>query len=242
MSLFINTNTAAANAAANLSTSNANLQDSLNKLSSGSRIVNASDDAGGLAVAMNLTSAALNAGASVSSDANQLSFLQAQDGVLQVIGNVLTRMSQLSALASDPTVTTSGYGTEFTQLSTELGSLAGAQYNGSSIFGALGNIAAVSTSFTSGLAIGSAAGITTAIGDLASARATNGAQQSSIGYDSQVQTVTQTNLQAAAGQITDVDVATEATNLAKWNVMVQYGAAMLAQANQTNQVALKLIQ
>jgi flagellin-like hook-associated protein FlgL len=39
-----------------------------------------------------------------------------------------------------------------------------------------------------------------------------------------------------------VDVALEATNLAKYNVMVQYGAAMLAQANQTTQIALKLIQ
>ncbi len=241
MSLFINTNTAAANAANNLSTSNAHLQNSLNKLSSGSRIVNASDDAGGLAVSMNLTSAALNAGASVSSDANQLSFLQAQDGVLQVMGNVLTRMSQLSALAKDPTVTTTGYGTEFTQLSTELGALAGAQYNGSSIFGALGTaVAAATLPTTSGLTI--SAGVDTEIASLATARATNGAAQSAIGYDSQVQTVTQTNLQAAAGQISNVDVATEATNLAKWNVMVQYGAAMLAQANQSNQVALKLIQ
>jgi len=34
----------------------------------------------------------------------------------------------------------------------------------------------------------------------------------------------------------------ESTNLAKFNVMVQYGASMLAQANQTTQVALKLIQ
>jgi flagellin len=241
MSLFINTNTAAANAANNLAASNAQLQESLNKLSSGSRIVNASDDAGGLAVSMNLTSAALNAGATVSSDANQLSFLQAQDGVLQVMGSVLTRMGQLSALAQDPTVTTAGYGTEFTQLSAELGTLSKATYNGMSLFGAVGNnIAAVDTTFTSGLAIST--GVDTAIADLAAARATNGAAQSTIGYNSQVETTTQTNLQAASGQITDVDVAAEATNLAKWNVMVQYGAAMLAQANQTTQVALKLIQ
>ena len=68
MSLFINTNSAASNAANNLSYSNLQLQNSLNKLSSGSRIVKASDDAGGLAASMGLTSAATNAGSTVSSD------------------------------------------------------------------------------------------------------------------------------------------------------------------------------
>jgi flagellin len=188
---------------------------------------------------MKLTSAALNAGATVSKDANETSFLQAQDGVLQVMGNVLTRMSQLSALAKDTSVDTSQYGTEFTSLATELGTLAGATYNGTKLTAGIGGLSAVTVT-TSGLAI--ATGVDTEIGQVASARATNGAAQSSLGYDSQVETITQTNLNAAAGQISNVDVATEATNLAKWNVMVQYGAAMLAQANQTTQVALKLIQ
>jgi len=239
MSFVINTNTAAANAANNLSASNLQLQNSLNKLSSGSRIVKASDDAGGLAVSMKLTTAAQNASATVAKDANEVSFLQAQDGVLQVMGSVLTRMSQLSSLAKDPSVDTSQYGTEFTALSTELGALAGSQYNGMTLLSGIGGVSAVTVT-TTGLAIGT--GVDTAIGQLASARATNGAAQSSLGFDSQVQSITQTNLQAASGQITNVDVATEATNLAKWNVMVQYGAAMLAQANQTTQVALKLIQ
>jgi len=239
MSFVINTNTAAANAANNLSASNAQLQNSLNKLSSGSRIVKASDDAGGLAVSMKLTTAALSAGAAVAKDANETSFLQAQDGVLQVMGNVLTRMSQLSALAKDTSVDTSQYGTEFTSLATELGALAGATYNGTKLTAGIGGLSAVTVT-TTGLTIG--AGVDTEIGQIASARAANGAAQSSLGYDSQVQTATKTNLDAAAGQISNVDVATEATNLAKWNVMVQYGASMLAQANQTTQVALKLIQ
>jgi len=80
------------------------------------------------------------------------------------------------------------------------------------------------------------------VSDIATYRATNGAQQSSTQFDAQANASTQTNLQAAAGQISNVDVASESTNLAKFNVMVQYGASMLAQANQTTQVALKLIQ
>ncbi|HEY3757948.1 MAG TPA: flagellin [Opitutaceae bacterium] len=41
--------------------------------------------------------------------------------------------------------------------------------------------------------------------------------------------------------MTDVNVASETTNLAKWNVLVQAGTSMLTQANQSSQVALRLI-
>ncbi|MBI5424869.1 MAG: flagellin, partial [Opitutae bacterium] len=50
------------------------------------------------------------------------------------------------------------------------------------------------------------------------------------------------NLEAANSRITDVDVAEESTQLARWNILVQSGTAMLAQANQSSQVALRLIQ
>jgi flagellin len=39
-----------------------------------------------------------------------------------------------------------------------------------------------------------------------------------------------------------VDVAEESTRLARWNVLVQAGTAMLSQANQSAQTALKLLQ
>jgi len=227
MSLFINTNTAASNAANNLSFSNLQLQNSLNKLSSGSRIVKGSDDAGGLAAAMDLTAAAASAGSTVAADNNKISLLQARDGVLKVAGDIATRIAQLGTLKLDTTLSTAdkaGYSAEATALGTKLGQLAAIQYNGKALF------------TTSEL------GSSTTLSAIATLRATNGAAQSSAQFDAQAQGVTQTNLEAAAGQISNVDVASEATNLAKWNVMVQYGAAMLAQANQTTQVALKLIQ
>jgi flagellin len=226
MSLFINTNTAASNAANNLSNSNLELQNSLNKLSSGSRIVKASDDAGGLTASMLLTSAALKAGSTVSSDLNQVSFLQAQDGILKVAGDIAIRLNQLTSLEADTTLSSSGYAAEASALQTELGNLSSSTFNGAALFGA--GICALTSNST--------------VSDIASLRATNGSKQSSFQFDSQAQAVTQTNLEAAAGQISNVDVASEATNLAKYNVMVQYGAAMLAQANQTTQIALKLIQ
>jgi len=54
--------------------------------------------------------------------------------------------------------------------------------------------------------------------------------------------VLSTNLSAASSQITDVDVAQESTNYAKYQILVQSGTSMLAQANQNPQSVLKLLQ
>jgi flagellin len=230
--MFINTNTAASNAANSLANSNLQLQNTLNKLSSGSAIVKASDNAGGLAASMSLTAAANASAAVVGIDNNRISYLQAQDGVLKTAGDIATRIAQLGSLSADLTMTSTdlaGYTTESTTLQGELTALAGMKYDGQALFG---------TASLDGVTLTNTDGI----GTIAASRATNGAQQSSLQFDSQANASTQTNLQAAAGQISNVDVAAESTNLAKFNVMVQYGASMLAQANQSTQVALKLIQ
>jgi flagellin len=52
----------------------------------------------------------------------------------------------------------------------------------------------------------------------------------------------QTNLSSALATIQDVDVATATANLARQQVLAQAGAAVLSQANQTPQLALKLLQ
>jgi flagellin len=72
-------------------------------------------------------------------------------------------------------------------------------------------------------------------------RAENGAEQSRLNFASTLLTTNQTNLESAISRISDVDVAQETTSLAKWNVLVQAGTSMLTQANQSAQVALKLI-
>jgi flagellin len=51
----------------------------------------------------------------------------------------------------------------------------------------------------------------------------------------------ETNLIAAKGRITDVDIAAESTRLAKYNVLVQASASMLAQANSSADIALMLL-
>src|SRR5256885_10510369 len=51
--------------------------------------------------------------------------------------------------------------------------------------------------------------------------------QSVLGFASEVLTINKANLEAASSRITDVDVAMESTQLARWNVLVQAGTAML---------------
>jgi flagellin len=63
-----------------------------------------------------------------------------------------------------------------------------------------------------------------------------------LGFASELVTVNKANLEAANSRITDVDVAAESTQLARWNVLVQAGTSMLAQANQSALGALRLLQ
>ena len=83
--------------------------------------------------------------------------------------------------------------------------------------------------------------INAAIQNVATFRATNGAEQSRLNFASDLLTTNETNLQAANSRIMDVDVAQESTQLARWNILVQSGTAMLSQANATPQTALKLL-
>ncbi len=253
MSVVINTNYAATVASNNLAASNQNLQRSLNRLSSGSKIVNPSDDAGGLAVSMKLSAAARRSGAALNNVGNTVSFLQTQEGVMKVTGKILDRMSELATLYTDPTKGTgdkANYTTEFTALSSELTKLGSETFNGIGVFGSIsvntteaGGSAVTTTAYTmaSGLAITSLTGINTAIDNLATARAANGATQSRLGFASEVLTVNKQNLEAANSRIVDVDVASESTQLARWNILVQSGTAMLSQANQSAQSALRLL-
>jgi flagellin len=270
MSVVINTNYAATIASNNLATSNSMLQKSLNRLSSGSKIVNPSDDAGGLAVSMKLSAAARRQGATATNINNSVSFLQTQDGGLKVAGKVLDRMSELKTLYADPTKNASdlaNYDAEFTELQTQLTDIAGETFNSVALFGTADLTVAVTedtattvtiqgrdlTSTTSGVgtltasSVTSLAGvnltdITDAIQNVATFRAQNGAEQSHLGFAAELLTINKANLEAASSRITDVDVAEESTQLARWNILVQSGTAMLSQANQSAQTALRLIQ
>jgi len=272
MSVVINTNYSATIAANNLAASNTMLQRSLNRLSSGSKIVNPADDAGGLAVSMKLSAAAKRQGAVSSNIGNAVSFLQTQDGALNIAGKILDRISELKTLYTDPTKNSNdkaNYDAEFTELKSQLTSLASEKFNGVALFGTsslsvavtedgstssavaivgrdlngtTGGVSALTSSSATDLGAITLTNVTDALQNVASFRASNGAEQSRFGFASELLTVNKANLEAAASRITDVDVASESTQLARWNILVQSGTAMLAQANQSAQSALKLIQ
>jgi flagellin len=254
MSVVINTNYAATLASNNLASSSANLQKSLNRLSSGSKIVSPADDAGGLAVSMKLSAAAKSLGAQKNNIGNAVSFLQTQDGAMKTAAAALERMSELAVMNQDVTKSTSdlqNYATEFTALSTELGQIAGQQFNGKNLFGSatVGTVNGVVltgadlTAQIGTVTIANTAGaIDSAIQNVATLRATNGAAQSRLGFESDLVTTNKANLEAANSRIVDVDVAAESTQLARWNTLVQAGTSMLSQANQSAQTALKLLQ
>ena len=271
MSVVINTNYAATVASNNLAASNNMLQKSLNRLSSGSKIVSPSDDAGGLAVSMKLSATAKRQGAVNNNIGNAVSLLQTQDGALKVTGNVLARISELKVLNSDVTKSTSdkdNYNTEFMSLRAQLTALTDEKFNGINLFGTstmeiattedastsssvtvaardlgntsagVGTVATTATSLT-GLLL---TDVTTALENVANMRASNGAEQSRLGFASELLTINKANLEAATSRITDVDVAEESTNLARWNTLVSAGTSMLSQANQSAQTVLKLLQ
>ena len=268
MSVVINTNSAATLASNNLAKSNSLLQRSLNRLSSGMKIVNPSDDAGGLAVSMKL-SATINRTRAVNTNlANAQSFLQTQDGAFQVAGKVMDRISELKILANDVTKNASdiaNYDTEFAALQDQLTSISSDTFNGVSLFtsGATATTLAVATAEDGGSAVDidqtalgselatvtgaanlaalSINDITGGIENVATLRAENGAQSNRLTFASELLVINKENLEAANSRIIDVDVAEESTQLAKFNVLVQAGAAMLGQANASSQVALRLL-
>ena len=82
---------------------------------------------------------------------------------------------------------------------------------------------------------------TQAIENIATLRADNGASMSRLRFAAEDMAKQETNLVAAMGRITDVDIAAESTRMAKYNVLVQASAAMLSQANSSTDVALMLL-
>ena len=357
MPLVINTNTAATLATANLASANTQLTRSLNRLSSGSKIQQPADDAGGLAVSMKISAAARRMGAASTNISNSVSFLQTQDGALKVAGKILDRVSELKTFAVDSTKNASdiaNYNQEFLALQKELKAVAAETFNGKSLFstsdadvattedgtksvtmkgidllgvdpsrletwnaGGIGGAfptdplqihvlsGTMTFSFTSGslaltgsdtlsfdggttytrtsdgatatsnngfgmnadtttklywemagdsptgnvgnvasaedlssLAIGT---VTSALQEIATHRAANGGYQSQLMMASELLATNKANMEQANSRIVDVDVAEESGALARANVLVQAGTAMLSQAKDSSQMALRLI-
>jgi flagellin-like hook-associated protein FlgL len=137
VSITINSNLAASQSSLSLKRASDRLSKSIQRLSSGNRIVSPSEDAGGLAVAMKLESSLRRASATMMNTQNGVSFLQMQDGALKVVGEIVDRMSELKSFYNDVSKNDEdreNYNFEFRELQKELASLKSQKFNGVSLF------------------------------------------------------------------------------------------------------------
>lgn len=326
MPLYVSTNSAAVKANFHLGRNSAHLQKSLARLSSGNRITQPADDAGGLAVSMKLKASINRLAGAESNIQNGVSFLEVQDGVLKSIGMIVDRMSELKGLSRDVMKNDNDqatYNNEFRDLQVQLYDMSMGQFNGVSLFASTANplddgtvedavfgisgnqdraldhtmsiytsengstgakvsihksllLSALTMNSRSHAAVAwqdrdntsqndaennvfdfslasekledtisldsiSVNVFLTALENIAALRAQNGASMSRLNFQAINISRQRTNMEAANGRIIDVDMGAESTRLAKYNVLTQSAAAMLAQANSTPDVALILL-
>ena len=326
MSINISTNTAALRAGSYLAQNNAKLQTSFDRLASGKKLSSPIEDPGGLAVSMKLSASINRLAGAQNNVQNATSFLEVQDGMLDTVGKIVDRMSELKGLASQDPMKSSqdraSYNNEFKDLQVQLYSISQQGFNGVSLFAnhttdANGDIEATEALFdgkdtlrtrdntmtiftstegsggskvsvfkgsllsaltigqnkstnnawsgadNSATAVGSNAAtatfasasiegtldldqisvgvITQALENISYLRSQNGGSQSRLAFNLDSLTQQKTNMRAALGRIVDVDIAEESTNLAKYSILNQAAASMLAQANASSDVALMLL-
>ncbi len=104
MGLRISTNVAAINAQRQLSTQQKRNSHALAALSSGSRIVNAADDAAGLAISENIKGQTRGISIARQNAFNAISLVQVSEGGLNEINNILIRLRELGVQAASDNV------------------------------------------------------------------------------------------------------------------------------------------
>lgn len=265
-----------------LGQNNKNLQKSLVRLSTGLRINSSADDPGGLSVSMKLTMALRRNEVATTSVNSAVSYLQTQDGALDVAQSILSRMGELASLASSGTISSSdraSYDTEADNLKVYLGTLFSETFNGISLFQSSnsptpssGSTLSVVTSLenqttgissadlgsvtyyvgstaaggidlsTAASATNATASISSAVQNLATLRAYNGAQQNRLGFAIDLLAVNKLNLEAANSRIMELDFASEIANYTKYNILEQTNLVLLSQANLRAENALRLLE
>lgn len=165
----------------------------------------------------------------------------------------------------------STYQTEFTQLQAQLVNIKSESFNGVNLFVSGGSTLSVKTTEdaaqsvdisqgdlvgslsvgggdlsasanTLGSSVVTVSNIRSAIQNVATMRAANGAQTSQLKFASELLVVNRANLEAAKSRIIDTDVAEASTKLSKYNILNNFSATMLAQANSQSQTAMRLVQ
>lgn len=271
MAATINTNAMSLNAQRNLSSSQASLATSVQRLSSGLRVNSAKDDAAGLAIADRMNSQAKGFNVAIRNANDGISMAQTAESAMQAVTDNLQRMRELAVQSANGTYTSgdrANLDTEYQQLSQEINRVvSGTTFNGQAILNGTtdttfqvgaGTVATdqitVSASSVSmsgvsgGGTVSAAANASSAIADidkqlnaLNTARATWGAVQNRFSSVVQTLSVASENAQASRGRIMDADFAQETANMTRAQILQQAGTAMVSQANSMPNNVLSLL-
>ena len=277
MGLRIGTNIASMAAQRNLSRNNIEEQKVFSRLASGNRITSAGDDAAGLSISENLK-AQIRSLKQAERNANDgISFVQVAEGGLSEVGNILTRLRELSIQASSDTIGDKERGfidKEYQSLKQEVDRIANTtNFNGTQLLNGqsgkdkleiqvgsrnneadrihysvndfdvrtdkLGIAGISSQSIDSSRE--SIDRLDEAMSKVSGARAGLGAMQNKLQSTTNTLAITTENLSTARSRIADADIAEESASLSQKQILQQAGVAVLAQANSSPQLALKLL-
>ena len=248
------------------------LSSSIQRLSSGYKINRAADDAAGLSISEKMRSQIRGLNKASDNAQDGISLIQVAEGALNETHSILQRMNELATQAANDTNTSTDRGAiqkEIDQLTEEIDRIRSTtQFNtqnlldgkftaknlqigslsGQSITLSISNMNASelgvgSLSVTSFAVAGQAmTAIQTAIDSVSDQRSKLGAIQNRLEHTINNLDTASENMQTAESRIRDTDMAEEMVNYSKNNILAQAGQSMLAQANQSNQGVLTLLQ
>lgn len=267
-----------------------NASEQLNKtyerLSSGSRINRAADDAAGLAIAESLRLNGRIASIGIRNAQDGVSTVAVADGALTSITQILGRLAELSQQGSNGSYSTtqrSALQAEFQTLGSEIERIAvTTTYNGVALLSGsqtmtfqvgfdanstsqivldqsggatlqrLGlastgtsalsySLSGTTTDYAQSAARAALTAINGAITSVNSLRGTLGTVEARLNSAISNLATSRENTLAAESRITDADIAVEAAELTRLNILQQAGAAVLSQANQQPQLAVQLL-
>jgi len=265
-------NMASANTNRQLGITTGNLSKSTEKLSSGYRINRAGDDAAGLSISEKMRGQIRGLEQASTNAQDGISLIQTAEGALNETHSMLQRMRQLAVQASNDTnvqddrdalqrevnellseITRVANDTEFNSMKLLDGSFSGKKFHigansGQSISVTIAAMTATALSINAvalsdqSKADSAIKTINDALKTVSEERSKLGAKQNRLEHTIANADNTAENLQAAESRIRDVDMAKEMVKYSKDNILQQAAQSMLAQANQSTQGVLSLLQ
>ena len=259
MAVVIGTNSAALLAAHHLNVNRAGLDQAMTRLASGKRINSAADDAGSIGVAASLLANVKGANMAKQNANTAIAATQVADGALVEVENMLQRVRELSVQKANSNLYSltdvTNMESEITQLMSEIGDIASnTKFNGTEVSGLGIDPAIRQDGGTASMELpefiaedaldsdSTATEVDVAIASVAGARGSLGAfmnrLQSAVNNLSSISA----NTAAAYSRVMDTDYAAETAAVARGQVLQQAGAAVLSQANASQQYVLTLLQ